>query len=298
MPKGSVSINSGAYYTNSIAVTLSLSATDDEGVTGYCISTGSSTPLLYSSRWVSATATTSYTGNVSYSFSSGDGNKTVYVWYKDTDGNISETASDSITLDKTAPTVTITSPTSNSNYTATTSFITLRGNASDSMSGLSNITWHNSKGGSGTASGADNWTISNVALSQGDNLITMTANDNAGNSGTDTIKVIYAPVSTPSPTPKQTPSSEVTMIPTRTPTPKSTPTPSCSNDGDVNEDGKLTAKDALLAFEYVLGKTTLTSCQQSHADVNSNGKVTAADALCIFKAVLNGLSPSESLNCE
>jgi exo-beta-1,3-glucanase (GH17 family) len=83
-----------------------------------------------------------------------------------------------------------------------------------------------------------------------------------------------------------------------TPSPTPTSTPSCSNDGDVNEDGKLTAKDALLAFEYVLGKITLTSCQQSHADANGNGKVTAADALCIFKAVLNGSSPSETLSCE
>lgn len=87
-------------------------------------------------------------------------------------------------------------------------------------------------------------------------------------------------------------------VSTTTPIPSPTSTPSCPSDGDVNEDGKLTAKDALLAFEYVLGKTSLTSCQQSHADVNGNGKVTAADALCIFKAVLNGLSPSETLSCE
>lgn len=300
VPKGSVSINIGADYTNITAVTLSLSATDDEGVTGYCVSTGSSTPLLYSSKWVSATATTSYTSSVSYSFSSGDGSKTVYVWYKDTDGNISDTVSDSIILDKTAPAVTITSPTANTNYTTTTSAISLSGNASDSTSGLSNITWRNSKGGSGTASGTDNWTISSIALLQGDNQITITAGDNVGNSGTDTIKVIYAPVSTPSPTPTPTLSPEATMIPTQTPTPKSTPTPtqSCSSDGDVNMDGELTAKDALLAFEYVLGKTSLTSCQQSHADANGNGKVTAADALCIFKAVLNGSSPSETLSCE
>lgn len=87
-------------------------------------------------------------------------------------------------------------------------------------------------------------------------------------------------------------------VSTTTPIPSPTSTPSCPSDGDVNEDGKLTAKDALLAFEYVLGKTSLTSCQQSHADVNGNGKVTAADALCIFKAVLNGLSPTETLSCE
>jgi len=85
---------------------------------------------------------------------------------------------------------------------------------------------------------------------------------------------------------------------TTTPTPTPSPSQTCPSDGDVNEDGKLTAGDALLAFKYVLSKTTLTSCQQSHADANGNGKVTAADALCIFKAVLNGSSPSETLSCE
>ena len=96
--------------------------------------------------------------------------------------------------------------------------------------------------------------------------------------------------STPTPTP--TPSS------THTPSPKPTSTQTCSSDGDVNEDGKLTAKDALLAFQYILNKTTLTSCQQSHAGVNGDGKITASDVRCTFKAVLNGLSTSESLNCE
>jgi len=94
--------------------------------------------------------------------------------------------------------------------------------------------------------------------------------------------------------------SAFTPTPNASPTSISTPSPSqtCSSDGDVNEDGKLTAGDALLAFKSVLGSTTLTSCQESHADVNGNGKVTAADALCIFKAVLKGESLSESLSCE
>jgi hypothetical protein len=98
--------------------------------------------------------------------------------------------------------------------------------------------------------------------------------------------------SIPTPTPSPTPS------PTSTATTTPTPTKECPSDGDVNEDGKLTAKDALLAFECALGKAICTSCRQGHADVNVNGKVTAADALCIFKAVLNGSSPSETLSCE
>ncbi|MFN3533000.1 MAG: Ig-like domain-containing protein [Candidatus Brocadia sp.] len=44
-PNGSLSINGGAEYTNSTTVTLNLSATDDGGITGYFVSTGSETPV-------------------------------------------------------------------------------------------------------------------------------------------------------------------------------------------------------------------------------------------------------------
>jgi hypothetical protein len=103
-PTGSISINSGASYTNSTSVTLSLSASDSVGVTGYYLSTSSSTPSASASGWTSVTSTTNYSSSVSYTLSSGDGTKTIYVWYKDSAGNISSAYSDSITLDVTAPT--------------------------------------------------------------------------------------------------------------------------------------------------------------------------------------------------
>ncbi|MFO0795693.1 MAG: hypothetical protein U0586_16710, partial [Candidatus Brocadiaceae bacterium] len=86
-PNCSISINSNATYTNSTTVTLALSATDNVGVTGYYLSTSATTPLASASGWTSVTSTTNYTGNVSYTLSSGDGIKTIYAWYKDAVGN-------------------------------------------------------------------------------------------------------------------------------------------------------------------------------------------------------------------
>ena len=215
-PNGSISINNNDAYTNSTSVTLNLSATDDAGIVGYYISTDSSTPSASDSNWTSVTSTTSYNENVSYTLSSDDGNKTVYAWFKDASGNISSTASDSIILDTTIPTITINSPTSDDTYTTTSSVIAIGGTASDATSGINNLTWSNDKGGSGTANGTNSWLTSSISLLSGENIITATATDGAGNTGTDTITVTYntgtvsTPTSTPSssPTPLLTPTTE------------------------------------------------------------------------------------------
>jgi hypothetical protein len=204
-PQSSISINNGTPYTKSPAVTLTLSATDDVGVTGYYLSASSSTPLASTTGWTSVTSTTSYTGSISYTLSSADGDKAVYAWYKDAAGNVSAGVSDSITLDATAPMITITSPTSTSIHTTTNSTVSLGGSASDSTSGAAVVTWSNSKGGSGTASGTTNWSISNISLSFGDNAITVTATDGTNNAGTDIITITYDA------TPRVTTGSETTI---------------------------------------------------------------------------------------
>ncbi|MFN3533426.1 MAG: Ig-like domain-containing protein [Candidatus Brocadia sp.] len=188
-PNGSISINGGAAYTNSIDVTLTLSATDDVGVTGYYLSTSSTRPQASATGWTTISSTTSYNANVSYTLSDWNGNKTVYVWYKDAAGNVSNTFSDSITLDKTNPGVTIKSPTTNANYTTTSSTITLGGTASDNLSGVFRVTWSNDKGGSGTASGTANWSTNSIWIAKGTTVFTVTAIDRANNKSTDTITV-------------------------------------------------------------------------------------------------------------
>ncbi len=98
LPNGSVNINSGAESTNSNSVTLNLSSTDNVGVVGYYVSEDSMIPQPSDNDWVSVTPTATYNADVSYPLSESDGVKTVYVWYMDAAGNVSDTFSDTITL--------------------------------------------------------------------------------------------------------------------------------------------------------------------------------------------------------
>ena len=96
-----ISISGGATSTTSTVVTLLLSAADNIGVTAYYASETSTTPSASATGWTSVTSTTSYSATVSFTLRSGsvgDNTKTVYVWFKDTAGNVSSSASDSITL--------------------------------------------------------------------------------------------------------------------------------------------------------------------------------------------------------
>lgn len=97
--------------------------------------------------------------------------------------------------DTARPTVTINSPTSSSTYTAPGNTISLAGSASDNT-GVTQVTWSNSLGGSGTASGTGSWSAGSITLQNGTNTITVTARDAAGNTGIDTLIVSYISGST------------------------------------------------------------------------------------------------------
>jgi hypothetical protein len=88
--------------------------------------------------------------------------------------------------DTTPPSVTITSPRGTPAYSTTSSPITLAGTASDNV-GVTQVTWSNNRGGSGTATGTTNWTASGISLQLGSNVLTVTARDAAGNIGTATL---------------------------------------------------------------------------------------------------------------
>ena len=64
--------------------------------------------------------------------------------------------------------------------------------------GVRQVTWSNSLGGSGTATGTTNWSAS-IGLRKGLNLLTITARDAAGNMATDTISVTYSAPDTTKP---------------------------------------------------------------------------------------------------
>ena len=68
--------------------------------------------------------------------------------------------------------------------------------------------------------------------------------------------------------------------------------PTCLPDGDVDQNGSVTAADALLAFQQALGLAQLSTCQQTIANVfpqpaNPDDTITASDALCIFQKALS-----------
>lgn len=99
-PTGTISVNSGAAYTTSGTVILTLSAADSEsGLYQMRLSNDNSGW----SSWETYSAT-----KTGWILSPGDGTKTVYVQYRDNAGNVSTgTISDTIILDTVAPTGTI-----------------------------------------------------------------------------------------------------------------------------------------------------------------------------------------------
>ena len=77
----------------------------------------------------------------------------------------------------------------------------------------------------------------------------------------------------------------------------------CQPDGDVDQNGSVTAADALLVFRQALGLGELSTCQQIIADVfpspaTPDGVITAADVLCIFQKALGSPSCLDSVPVE
>ncbi len=92
------------------------------------------------------------------------------------------------TVDTTAPVVIITGPTSSATIVVSTSAMTLSGTASDSVE-VTQVSWTNDRGGSGTATGTTSWSAAGVVLQSGANALTVTARDAAGNVSTDALTV-------------------------------------------------------------------------------------------------------------
>ncbi len=91
-------------------------------------------------------------------------------------------------LQNAPPTIAITSPTVDPAMTARTPFITLAGTAADET-GIASVAWVNNRGGSGAATGTTSWTVSDVPLAAGVNILTVTVTDSSGNQATDMLTV-------------------------------------------------------------------------------------------------------------
>jgi len=100
-PTGSILINGDAAFTTSTAVTLTLSATDaGSGIA----------QMQFSNDNVTWSAPEAYATSKAWTLTTGDGIKTVYARFIDNAGNVSIAYNDTIILDTTAPTVSITAP--------------------------------------------------------------------------------------------------------------------------------------------------------------------------------------------
>jgi hypothetical protein len=174
--------SSSTYTTSSSTITIGGTASDNVGVTQVTWSNNRG-----GSGTASGTTSWSKSGITLYS-----GTNVLTVTAHDAAAN---TGSDTLTvtynpLDTTDPTISITSPTSSSTYTTSSSTITIGGTASDNV-GVTQVTWSNNRGGSGTASGTTSWSKSGITLYSGTNVLTVMAHDAAANTGSDTLTVTY-----------------------------------------------------------------------------------------------------------
>jgi hypothetical protein len=176
------------YSTSSSLLNIGGTASDNEAVT---------TVSWSNSRGGSGTCS----GTITWSKSGialSSGQNIITVTAKNAAGN---TATDTLTVtysppDTTPPTVTITTPTSGPTYSTSQSLLNIGGTASDNKA-VTTVSWSNSRGGSGTCSGTSTWSKTGIALSSGQNVITVTAADAAGNTATATLTVTYTPLATP-----------------------------------------------------------------------------------------------------
>jgi formylglycine-generating enzyme required for sulfatase activity len=77
-----------------------------------------------------------------------------------------------------------------SSLTTSSPTIDLDGSTDDDVT-VVRVTWSNSAGGAGDATGTNSWSIPGLPLHPGLNIITITAHDEEGNTAADTIDIIY-----------------------------------------------------------------------------------------------------------
>jgi hypothetical protein len=172
------------YATSGSSLTVSGTATDTVGVASVSWT---------NDRGGSGTAT----GTSSWSILSAglqSGTNVITVSARDAAGNVGR---DVLTVtytpppDKTSPTITIVGPTASATLATTTATLAMSGTATDAV-GVTQVSWRNDRGGTGTAIGTTNWSIASVPLQRGSNVITVTARDAAGNQDRDQLTVTYS----------------------------------------------------------------------------------------------------------
>lgn len=123
---------------------------------------------------------------------------TAYLFITDSEGNVnSEGYAITVGQSETAnipPSITVLEPTAQSSISTLIEWVELAGSASDEGS-LAEVRWNNAQGDSGIALNSSgnwsSWSVPVIDLVPGENVITMTAEDEFGLTNIDVITVIY-----------------------------------------------------------------------------------------------------------
>lgn len=210
---GTVTINNGANYTNSTAVTLTLSATN-------------ASQMSFSNDNSSWSSWETYATTKNWTIPSTEGPETVYVQFRDS-GNLTSTANASITLDQTLPVPELIWEPYSADYK--TIYFEARDYTTDTY-GVRNATMNF---GDGNVTSLTSSPFFHTYSAIGNYTVTLTMIDFAGNSASATMNVIVPDVSTiATPTPAPTVTSQPTFNPTEQPTapPTATTAPATSLD--------------------------------------------------------------------
>jgi len=92
-------------------------------------------------------------------------------------------------IDNNNPVIAITSPNNANSFNTDINRLSVAGTATDNIS-VRDVRW-NLGTQSGTAIGTDPWIVNDLPLTVGNNILTVTAYDDANNSATDTLDIIY-----------------------------------------------------------------------------------------------------------
>ncbi|MCM2314526.1 MAG: dockerin type I domain-containing protein [Thermoanaerobaculia bacterium] len=263
-PTGSLSIDGGAQYTRLTTGTITLNALDEVVVAGCYVSNDPATPLSGAAGWVAVTPASSYFGQVAgWAFNPG-ATMTAYAWFKDAAGNVSQRASGSIELDQAPPTA------------GTLSLTPGAGKIDVSWSGQSDqksgVASYKLVYASGTTAPADcsgealatTSPFSHQGLTQSSNYsYRLCTTDVAGNSNAGA-----------------TASAKTTAKRLK---------------GDINGNGAVSALDASMILQSVVGTIHLDDTQRCAADFNGNGSVSAFDAAMVLQCVVNPSTCSSNI---
>jgi len=177
--------------------------------------------MMSSTGYISGTGTTA--GSYMVTVIASDGTlsaRQTFTWTMTTSSTSGSGTGGATTTPPGCPTATVSicAPTTGTSLSTTQSSITLTGSASPA---ITRVVWENSPSGvRGVASGTTSWTIANIPLQAGTNVIDITAYDGAGNPFTDRLLVT-----------RSSSGSGTTTTPPPTSPPPTSPTPPPSTGG-------------------------------------------------------------------